>query len=173
MKAEEVHEIQWRLRTQKVLMLLGQGGCGKTFIVQQYVARVVAYAFGTDEAIRMIAFSNPQATNLSSDRFPAHTVHRASQMRVQNLINSEMSAGEKLPLLEEYWNPARSVVAEEITMWPAAVYNMGLLRSAWGRLGQCELDMDEYRFAGQLWGKTPLVSRIFGNSMKSNSCTCY
>ena len=121
MKAEEVHEIQWRLRTQKVLMLLGQGGCGKTFIVQQYVARVVAYAFGTDEAIRMIAFSNPQATNLSSDRFPAHTVHRASQMRVQNLINSEMSAGEKLPLLEEYWNPARSVVAEEITMWLAAV----------------------------------------------------
>ena len=36
------------------------GGCGKTFIVQQYVARVVSYAFGSDNAIRMIAFSNPQ-----------------------------------------------------------------------------------------------------------------
>ena len=81
-------------------------------------------------------------------------------MRVQTLINSEMSAGEKLPQLEEYWNPARSVVAEEITMWPAAVLNRGLLRSAWGHPGKCELDMDAYRFAGQLWGKTPLVSRI-------------
>ena len=139
-------------------MLLGQGGCGKTFIVQQYVARVVAYAFASDEAIRMIAFSNPQATNLSSDLFPAYTVHRASQMRVQNLVNSEMNAGAKLPELEVFWNPARVVVAEEITMWPAAVYNMGLLRSAWGRLAQCDLDMDEYRMRGKLWGRMPIVS---------------
>ena len=46
-----------------VFLLLGQGGGGKTFIVQQFVARVVAYAFGTNEAIRMLAFSNPQVTN--------------------------------------------------------------------------------------------------------------
>ena len=157
-KEEEDQQMQWPLRTQKVLMLLGQGGCGKTFIVQQYVARVVAYAFGTDEAIRMIAFSNPQATNLSSDRFPAYTVHRASQMRVQNLVNSAMNAGAKLAELENFWNPARVMVAEEITMWPAAVYNMGLLRSAWGRLAQCDLDMDEYRLRGKLWGRMPLVA---------------
>ena len=68
-----------------------------------------------------------------------------------------MSAGEKLPLLEEYWNPARVVVAEEITMWPAAVFNMGLLRSTWGRLAQCQLNLDEYRFRGNLWGRTPMV----------------
>ena len=138
-------------------MLLGQGGCGKTFIVQQYIARVVAYTFGVDEAIRMIAFSNPQATNLSSDRFPAYTVHRASQMRVQNLINSEMHPGSKLADLQQFWNLARVVVAEEITMWPASVFNMGLLRSAWARLEQCALDLDEYRMRGQLWGRMPIV----------------
>ena len=146
-------------------MLLGQGGCGKTFIVQQFVARAVAYTFGAEEAIRMIAFSNPQATNLSSDRFPAYTVHRASQMRVQNLINSEMNPGAKLAELELFWNPGRVVVAEEITMWPASVFNMGLLRSAWGRLGQCELDMDEYRIRGRLWGRMPIVP---GRSLESH-----
>ena len=43
-------------------------------------------------------------------------------------------------------------------MWPAAVYNMGLVRSAWGRLEQCDLDMDDYSMRGKLWGKMPIVS---------------
>ncbi len=82
-KNDEDNCVPWNLRVQLVVLLLGQGGCGKTWLVQQLIARVVVYAFGTDEAIRMIAFSNPQATNLSSDRFPAYTVHRASCMAVQ------------------------------------------------------------------------------------------
>ena len=32
-KEEETQQIDWQSRTQKVVMLLGQGGCGKTFIV--------------------------------------------------------------------------------------------------------------------------------------------
>ena len=141
------------MRVQLVVLLLGQGGCGKTWLVQHFIARIVAYAFGTDEAIRMIAFSNPQATNLSSDRFPAYTVHRACGMRVQNLVNSTMSPGNKLSDLEAFWEPARVTVAEEITMWPADVFNMGLLRSAWGRRKKCSLDMDAYRFKHILWGR--------------------
>ena len=158
--AEEREGLPWKQRLQIVILLLGQGGCGKTWLVQEYIARVVAYAFGTDDAIRMVAFSNPQATNLSSDRFPALTVHRASQMRVQKLVNSTMHPGDKLRALESYWEPARVKVGEEITMWPADVYNMGLVRSAWGRRAKCELDMDAYRFKGNLWGKTPLVLEL-------------
>ena len=37
---------------------------------------------------------------------------------------------------------------------------MGLVRSAWGRRAKCELDMDDYRFKGNLWGKTPLVLEL-------------
>ena len=73
-------------------------------------------AFGDNEAIRMVAFSNPQATNLSSDRFPAYTVHRASQMVVQKLTNAAMNPGDKLRALETFWQPARVKVGEEITM---------------------------------------------------------
>ena len=159
-KAEELEGLPWKQRLQIVILLLGQGGCGKTWLVQQYIARVVAYAFGTDDAIRMVAFSNTQATNLSSDRFPALTAHRASQMRVQKLSNSTMHPDSKLRALESYWEPARVKVGEEITMWPADVYNMGLVRSAWGRRAKCDLDMDDYRFKGNLWGKTPLVLEL-------------
>ena len=150
-KAEESGCIPWKLRTQIFILLLGQGGCGKTWLVQTFIAPVVAYAFGTNDAIRMLAFSNPQATNLSSDKFAACTVHRASHMPVQKYHNSVLHPGNKLPGLVKFWEPARVVVAEEITMWPAEIFNMGMLRSSWGRCAKCSLDMDEYRHKGSLW----------------------
>ena len=74
-------------------------------------------------------------------------------MAVQKLNNAAMNPGEKLRALETFWQPARVKVGEEITMWPAEVFNMGLLRSAWGRHAKCELDMDEYRLKCNLWGE--------------------
>ena len=65
-------------------------------------------------------------------------------MKVQKGVNSSMSPGDKLGELEAFWEPARAVVAEEITRWPADVFHMGLLRSAWGRRNACELNMDAY-----------------------------
>ena len=61
-------------------------------------------------------FSNPQATNLSSEKFPAVTVHRASAMPVQQLANSLMAPRDKLPELEKCWRPVRVSVGEEFTM---------------------------------------------------------
>ena len=81
-------------------------------------------------------------------------------MRVQKLTNSTMSPGNKRSELEGFWEPARVTVAEEITMWPAEVFNMGLLRSAWGRRHTCDLDMDAYRFKPNLWGRCPLEIEI-------------
>ena len=80
----------------------------------------------------MVAFPTPQATALSSDRFPAYTVHRASQMAVQKLNNAAMNPGEKLRALETFWQPARVKVGEEITMWPAEVFNMGFAAECMG-----------------------------------------
>ena len=104
--------------------------------MQQCIARAVGYAFGDDAAIRMVAFSNPQATNLSSDRFPAYTVHRASQMAVQKLNNAAMNPGEKLRALETFWEPARVKVGEEITMWPGEVFNIGFAAQRMGASGE-------------------------------------
>ena len=81
-------------------------------------------------------------------------------MRVQNLVNSTMSPGNKRSELEAFGEPARVTVAEEITMWPAEVFNMGLLRSAWGRRHKCDLDIDAYRFKQNLWGRCPVVIEL-------------
>ena len=55
-KQQEDEGVPWNLRVQLVILLLGQGGCGNTWLVQQFIAKVVIYAFCTDGAIRMIAF---------------------------------------------------------------------------------------------------------------------
>ena len=63
-----------------------------------------------------------------------------------------MSPGSRLSELEAFGEPARVTVAEEITMWPIEVFNVGMLRSAWGRRNKRNLDMDAYRFKRNLWG---------------------
>ena len=50
----------------------------------------------------------------------------------------------------------RVSVGEEFTMWPAEVYNMGMLRSAWGRKEMCDIDMDAYHIKGNYWGRVPI-----------------
>ncbi len=45
-------------------------------------------------------------------------------------------------------------------MWPADVFNMGLLRSAGGRRNKCKLGMDAYRFKQHIWGRCPLVLEL-------------
>ena len=58
------------------------------------------------------------------------------------MSNSLLNPCEKLAALEAFWGPARLTVGEEITMWPAEEFNMGLVRSAWGRRFQIGLDKD-------------------------------
>ena len=103
------------------------------------------YTFGTPEALRLIAFSNAQAANLSSQEFPACTMHRACKLQVQKLPNGLMIPNEsQLATLKRYWGPARALILEEFTMCPAEGCNMGLLRSAQGRSNPCGRNADEY-----------------------------
>ena len=71
-----------------------------------------------------------------------------------------MSPGNKRSELEGFGEPARVTVADDIAMWPAEVFNMGLLRSAWGRRNKCDLDMDAYRLKQNLWGHCPMVVEL-------------
>ena len=157
---EEHEGMPWHQRSQHCMLLLGQGGCGKTFLVQHYIARVVKYAFRTPDALRLIAFSNAQAANLSSAEFPAYTMHRACRMPVQKLKNSLMDPKDKLQELQHFWGPARVLILEEFTLCPAEGFNMGLLRSTWGRAAPCQLNVDDYAARGAYWGHTPIVIQL-------------
>ena len=58
---------------QTVVLPLGQGGCGKAWLVHNFLALATAYVFKSADAVRGVAFSNAQAANLSSAQFLAVT----------------------------------------------------------------------------------------------------
>ncbi len=158
-REEERNGIEKAHRSTHMLLLLGQGGSGKTHVVQQYVAPAVRFAFESPNALRMCAFSNAQATNLSTNEFHAVTLHNACSMGVQSLLNKDMYPKAKLRNLEEFWGPCRCLVLEEFSLCPAEGYNMGLWRSAWGRR-DFVLDINEYATHGSYWGGVPLVLHL-------------
>lgn len=75
------------------LLLLGQGGSGKTHIVQNLIFPVVQFIWPPqqdEDALMVVAAKNAQAKNISTESVRAKTLHTASCMRVQSLSNSQM-----------------------------------------------------------------------------------
>ena len=81
----------------------------------------------------VVATSNAQAKNISTAAVKARTLHNASGMRVQQLINVKMRPGHQQAHLTRLWNSVRVLVIEEISMVAAASYNMVDFRSMCGR----------------------------------------
>ena len=82
----------------------------------------------------VVASSNAQAMNISTTSVKARTLHNASGMRAQQLINPRMRPGNKQAHLTRLWNSVRVLVIEEISMVAAASYNMLDYRSMCGRI---------------------------------------
>lgn len=70
------------------MLLLGQGGSGKTHIVQNVVFPVVHFIWpseGEQSTLMVVAAKNAQAKNISTDTVRAKTLHGASLLGVQSL----------------------------------------------------------------------------------------
>ena len=85
------------------------------------------------DTLRVVAAKNSQAKNISTSSVRASIVHAAACMRVQNLSNSNMSAGSKDKKLQTMWKGCRVLILEEISMVSAILYNMLDFRSMLGR----------------------------------------
>ena len=120
------------------ILLLGQGGSGKTHVVQNLVFKAVAFIWpptsSQEPTLMVVATSNAQAKNISTVDVKARTLHNASGMRVQQLVNQKMRPGNKQAHLTRLWNSVRVLVIEEISMVAAASYNMLDYRSMCGRI---------------------------------------
>ena len=94
---DDVQKKPWSERKVTHLLLLGQGGSGKTHVVQKIVFPVVEYLWPSpapDRASMMVvAFSNAQAKNISTETVKARTLHNACAMRVQKYINAKPRPG--------------------------------------------------------------------------------
>ena len=145
------------------MLLLGQGGSGKTHIVQNLIFPVVHFIWPADkeeETLMVVAAKNAQAKNISSESVRAKTLHVASCMRVQSLSNSQMAAGKKEKALEKMWKNVRVLVIEEISMVAAMLYNMLDYRSMLGRRVVFKVDPHTYTKVGCAFGRVPIVLHL-------------
>ena len=102
------------------MLLLGQGGSGKTYIVQNLIFPVVHFLWPpsvNEDSLMVVAAKNSQAKNISTENVRAMTLHTAGCVGIQEFKNSLMSAGKKKQQLEKRWGKIRVLVIEEISMW--------------------------------------------------------
>ena len=124
-------------RKEYAFLLMGQGGSGKTAIVQEIVLPAVDFIFPPEqpnESSSIIVCSSwAQAQNISTDTFKAVSCHNATCMRVQSYRNKDMLPETKQAALEAKLNAKRALVIEEVSMISPALYNMILYRFYHGR----------------------------------------
>ena len=145
------------------MLLLGQGGSGKTHIVQNIVFPVVHFIWpseGEQSTLMVVAAKNAQAKNISTDTVRAKTLHGASLLGVQSLTNSNMAAGSNEKGLQKLWSSVRVLVVEEISMVSALLYNMLDFRAMLGRRLVFGVDPNTYAKTGCAFGRVPIVLHL-------------
>ena len=144
------------------MLLLGQGGSGKTHIVQNIVFPVVEFIWpaGEQSTLMVVAAKNAQAKNISTETVRAKTLHAASLLGVQSLTNSNMAAGSKEQALQKLWSQIRVLVIEEISMVSALLYNMLDFRSMLGRRSLFGVDQNTYTKTGCAFGRVPIILHL-------------
>ena len=103
---EEREQVAWDKRTTQHMVLLGQGGTGKTMLVQEIFIPLVEWAFPADEhgdRWLVVAYSLAQADAIYKDKIRARTLHNACAMRVQSLANTKMASDAKKETLIRTW----------------------------------------------------------------------
>ena len=147
------------------ILLLGQGGSGKTHVVQELVFKAVNHIWPEESkaspSLVVAAFSNAQAKNISTANVEAMTMHGAGGMGVQEYANAKMRPSQaKLKKLEQRWRRVRVLIMEEISMISAVLYNMLDFRCMCGRRQEFAVDESNYRKDHHHFGRVPIVIHL-------------
>ena len=145
-------------------LLLGQGGSGKTHVIQKLVFDVVKFIWPPqtpdEPTLHVVAASNAQAKNISTKDVKARTVHNACCMRVQKLENARMRPGNKQKTLTRLWDKCMVLVIEEVSMVSAPLYNALDFRSMCGRHKTHDVSEYTYLRRGNAFGRIPIVIHL-------------
>ena len=76
------------------ILLMGQGGSGKTAIIQEIVLPTLDFLFGCDATL-IVCAKWSQAENISTDAHKAVTCHRAASIGLQSYRNADILPGDK------------------------------------------------------------------------------
>jgi len=148
-------------RQEFTFLLMGQGGSGKTAIVQEIVLPAVDIIFPPEQpqgsSSIIVCSSWAQAQNISTAVHKAVSCHNATLMRVQSYRNSDMLPEAKKTALEAKLSPKRLLVIEEVSMISPALYNMLLYRFYHGRKDRWQIKQERH-YVQRNWafGRMPL-----------------
>ena len=95
---EETRGVPMNNRTQKVTLLIGGGGTGKTTIILKLCMEVFAEYFpplAREDRYFITTFSHAQGAAISNEKFKAQTAHTATCYRVDSLRNKDMALNKK------------------------------------------------------------------------------
>ena len=162
---QEQDDVPMQDRQQFIFLLMGQGGSGKTAIVQEIVLPAVDFIFPPEEppasSSIIVCASWAQAQNISTPAHKAVSCHNATMMRVQSYRNRDMMPDNKKTALQEKLGARRALVIEEVSMISPAMYNMLLFRFYHARLKQWQIPQERYYVKKPCaFGRIPLVLHL-------------
>ena len=145
-------------------LLMGQGGSGKTALVQEIVLPAMDALFPQEppagKSTLVVCAKWSQAANISTDEHRAVSCHRAAVLGVQSLRNRDMLAQGKRTALQQTWEPVRCLIVEEVSMISPGLYNMVAYRSFLGRADRWEVEERVYDQLEGAFGRMPLVIHL-------------
>ena len=161
---EERDDIPVERRKTRHLLLVGQGGTGKTAIVQEIVLPTIDFIFPPElpdtTSSLLVCASWAQAENISTDVHRGVSCHNAAGMRPGGLRNRDMlaiAAATKANLLRR-WSSKRCLILEEVSMISPALFNMLLYRSWLARRERWEVREERlYDKMDTAFGRMPIV----------------
>ena len=141
------------------IFLIGQGGSGKTAVLQKILLRTLDFFFGC-EATLIVCSKWSQAENISTDTHKAIACHRAASVGIQSYRNANILPGDSKQALVRRWDPLRCLVLEEVNMIGPELYNLLLFRSFHGRRSRWSVEECEYDKLQGAFGRMPIVIHL-------------
>ena len=142
------------------MLLIGEGGTGKTAIVQEIVLPAADFIFPMQEPTSkpslIVCAKWSQAENISTKTHKAVSCHRAGLIGVQSYRNAHMHPRAKKRALTRAWDEKRVLVIEEVGTVAPPLYNMLLYRSWHGRAEKYDVPEPEYDKLSGAFGRVPI-----------------
>ena len=157
---DEQNKVPWERRRTYRILLIGQGGSGKTAIIQEIVLPTMDFLFGRSSSL-IVCAKWSQAENISTKHHKATTCHKAAQMGIGEHRNREMvPAADARTRLENIWCGLWLFVIEEVSMVSPNLYNMLLYRAFHARRNLCNLQEADYQKPSCAFGRVAIVIEL-------------
>ena len=159
---DETDQVAPKARKTFQILLMGQGGSGKTAIVQEIVLPAMDKLFPPAapdyrRSTLIVCAKWSQAENISTKEHKAVSCHRAALMGIGTHRNKSMLPQDKKSALEQRWSHLKALIIEEVSMVSPNLYNMLLYRGFHGRRDKFEVPEPDYMTQKGAFGRMPLV----------------